>query len=364
MRALVFIPAVITGIFSLNLAPSHLLVTRFKPFEIYGLSLVQFESGPIFYMHYFFSNFFITLACILLFKKAFQEEVNSKNYFILSLGMVFGYLIDLYAVALNPDFRFTMISAGTFLISDSAIFYISKATGFFGLIKHDEEINQKFQFQNKLLTLIGHDLTGNIHQLARLSSLLKNTKNDSNELIKVISDTSLSSAELISNLMKWVRSQENNDFTLSSEQIDIKTLITQLLNSLSPVYPNIQRIAKLELGPDPLFLNADREMLTSILRNLFTNAYKACDPIGDDRYIRIKITQTSDRVFFEISDNGIGLDYIEIKNLFQINKTKSSEKGYGIGLCLVKMMIEIHRGVIEIKSQKNQGTQVYFSLPS
>lgn len=363
-RSLILIPAIITSLASLNLIPKEYLTMNYRPFYLYGLSLVQFENGPIFFLHYLTSNLFILLACFLLLKKALRERSYSRDYLILSIGMVCGYLIDLYSVALNPAFRFTMISAGTFLISEIAIFYVSKQNRFFGLIDRNEEINKKFQFQNKLLSLVGHDLNGNIHQLARLSNTLRNSEQNNHELVKVINDTSVSSAELISNLMGWVQAQDSNNFTLQLENIEIKELITQLINSLSFIYPGISKIVFLELESNPLYVKADRKILTSILRNLLTNAYNACMHSSENQSIKIKIKKTSERVFFEISDTGIGLAPAELKDLFQLKKGKKSEKGYGLGFSLIKMMIEIHNGSIKIKSQKNQGTQVYLSISS
>ncbi|QDK40306.1 hypothetical protein DOM21_02305 [Bacteriovorax stolpii] len=359
-----FIPSAITILTSVNLIPEDLLVTNFSFLQIYGLSLLQFNNGPLFFMHYLWSNLLIISACILLFTKAFQTTTYFRDYLILSLGMVCGYLIDLYGVAFNPPFRFTMISAGTFLISECAIFYVLQKNHFFGLIKKDHDLQDKFHFQNKLLSLVGHDLTGNIHQLARLSNTLKKDGQENQELIKVINDTSLSSAELISNMMRWVKSQEDNDFKTHHESIDIQELLLRLVDSLATVYPGLKQKVSWQLSATPLYIQTDREMLTSILRNLLTNAHKALFAEKSESFIHIKVTQDLKKTIFEVSDNGVGLGPVELENLFQTNRIKSSGQGYGIGLYLVKMMIDIQRGSIEIKSQQNQGTQVYFSLPS
>nr|BDT29883.1 ATP-binding protein [Bacteriovorax sp. HI3] len=358
-----FTPAVITILSSLDLIPKDLLVTNHLSTSIYGLAVVQFDNGPLFLLHYLWSNLLIVLACALLFLAAFQKKERFKDYLILSLGMVCGYLIDLYSVAFNPPFRFTMISAGTFLISECAIFYFLQKSFFFELAKEETKISDKFHFQNKLLSLVGHDLSGNIHQLARLSNTLRNSDEGNQELIKVINDTSLSSAELISNVMRWVKSQGSHDFTIQQESINLKELLPFIIDSLSPVYPEIKQKVVYEINPEPLYLKADKEMLASILRNLLTNAYKACAQ-KKEPCIFIKVNQTTKGTLFEINDDGVGLEKNVLENLFQSSRIKSSGQGYGIGLYLVKMMIEIHRGTIEMKSQKNQGTQVSFYFPS
>lgn len=360
---ILFIPSFITILAGFNVLPSDYLTHSYQSVHIYGLSVVNFKNGPLFFLHYLWSNVLILSAFGLLFTKAFQDSKNARDYVILSLGMICGYLIDLYNVIFNSPLRFTMISAGTFLISEYALYYIAKKNGFFGLIKKVNEENSKFHFQNKLLSLLGHDLTGNIHQLSRLSNTLLNSDQDNQELIKVISDTSLSSEELISNIMRWAKSQDGNDFVTQYEKINLKELINHILESLSPIYPGIKQQSFLEISNDSLYLNADKEMLSSILRNLLTNAYKASKSSNDSQLIKIKVHHSSKETFFEISDNGIGLDQVELENIFQMNKIKKSAQGYGIGLHLVKMLVEIHQGTIKIESQKNRGTQVYLSLP-
>lgn len=361
---ILFLPGVITILAGLDLISKDLLVTNYRAAYIYGLSIIRFDNGPLFQLHYIWSNVLIILTFILLFYKIFSDKKYPKDYFILSLGMVCGYLIDLYSVIFNPLFRFTMISAGTFLISECAIFYVLKKNYFFGLIKRDDEISSRFHFQNKLLSLVGHDLTGNIQQLARLSNTLRNSGHDNHELAKVINDTSLSSAELISNVMRWVKSQVSSEFTVFSESIDLKVLLLHLIDALTPVYPQMKNLVILDLENAPLLVKADKEMLSFILRNLLTNAYKASALESKEQWIRIKVSTNQDNSLFEISDNGIGLDKSELENLFHTDKIKSTTQGYGIGLYLVKMMIDIHRGSIEVRSRKNHGTLVTFSLPS
>lgn len=361
---LLFVPALLAIMASLNLIPNELLVTGYRPFSILGLSVVRFENGPLFYLYYGWSNLLITLALSMLVFKIYSDKHYRQDYQILSLGMACGYLIDLYGVFFNPLLRFTMLSAGTFLISQFSFFYVLRKNSFFGLVETEEELSNKYNFQKKLLSLVGHDLAGNIHQLARLSNKLTSGKEGESELIKVINDTSLSSAELISNVMRWVKSQEGSDFKVNYESVNLKDLLQGLIDSLAPVYSGIKEYVTVEVSEESLFLTTDKEMISSILRNLLTNAYKASTLKDEkDRRIKVIVSKMEEKIHFEISDNGSGLEATELENLFNEKKMKHSVQGYGIGLYLVKMMVNILGGSIIIKSKKNEGTQVYLSLP-
>ena len=364
MRFLLFMPALLASLASLDLIPHDLLVTGHQPLSILGLSVVQFENGPLFYLYYGWSNLLISLALGMLVFKIYSDQYYRQDYLILSLGMTSGYLIDFYGVFFNPSLRFTMISAGTFLISQVSIYYVLRKNSFFGLVETSEELSHKYNFQKKLLSLVGHDLAGNIQQLARLSNKLTSGHQGEMELIKVISDTSLSSAELISNVMRWVKSQDGSDFKVHYEAINTKELLVELIDSLTPVYSGIRELVTIDVSKESFVITTDKEMITFILRNLFTNAYKAVAfKEEQDRSIKIIVNTAGEKILFEISDNGIGLDSTELDNLFNKKKMKHSLQGHGIGLSMVKMMVEILRGSIVINSKKNQGTQVYLSLP-
>jgi signal transduction histidine kinase len=111
-------------------------------------------------------------------------------------------------------------------------------------------------------------------------------------------------------------------------------------------------------------VRGDRQRLTEILQNLIDNAAKY---MGDQTDPRIEIGQNGEEdgkpVFF-VRDNGMGIApeyYNRIFGLF--NKLDAHSEGTGIGLTIVKRIVEFHGGRIWVESQLGKGSVFYFSLP-
>jgi two-component system sensor histidine kinase/response regulator len=108
---------------------------------------------------------------------------------------------------------------------------------------------------------------------------------------------------------------------------------------------------------------ADEDMLKTILRNVVSNSVK-----GDE----IKIISISDEntTTIEIIDTGSGIDQGKLAELNEGNKQmlrdseSDQESGTGLGLVLVKDLLEIMNGTLDIKSKLNEGTQIIITLPN
>jgi PAS domain S-box-containing protein len=119
-----------------------------------------------------------------------------------------------------------------------------------------------------------------------------------------------------------------------------------------------------EYNDNDLVVKGDHTRLVEVLQNLLENAIKF---MGNQPHPKIEINflknEDNETVFY-VKDNGIGIapEYHEkIFGLF--NKLEADSKGTGIGLALVKRIIEVHEGRIWIESQPGQGTTFYFTIP-
>jgi signal transduction histidine kinase len=165
-------------------------------------------------------------------------------------------------------------------------------------------------------------------------------------------------------MLTWSKSQTNKlDFI--PEQIDLKQFIQHQVKSTE--YLSKKKEIQLEFNPGlNLSVKADKNMLTSIFRNLFSNAIKFTPPKGK---VSVSMRESDDK-FVEIlvADTGIGIEPSRIKNIFNLGKSSSTfgtenEKGSGLGLLLCKEFIEKNKGNIRIESEPGKGTRIYFTLP-
>jgi light-regulated signal transduction histidine kinase (bacteriophytochrome) len=109
---------------------------------------------------------------------------------------------------------------------------------------------------------------------------------------------------------------------------------------------------------------ADCSQLEQLLQNLISNAIKFVK--DKSPVIKIDVADNQEEWIFSINDNGIGIkkDYHnKIFNIFQRLHSKEEFPGTGIGLAIVKKVIEKHNGRIWLESTEGKGTTVYFSIP-
>ena len=221
--------------------------------------------------------------------------------------------------------------------------------------------------KDKFFSIIAHDLKSPLSAIAGLSELLAENVNakDLDEvetLSTFILQSSKKAIELLTNLMEWSRSETGRmEFTpkkLSLRETINKTVEIFTLNAQS------KRITINSDIPESLYVFADLAMLSTILRNLISNALKFTFANGK---VDISTTENENEVIVEVADNGKGMSEEILKKLFRIDENISSmgtenEKGTGLGLILCKEFVERHGGRIWVKSEEGKGSSFYFSI--
>jgi len=126
---------------------------------------------------------------------------------------------------------------------------------------------------------------------------------------------------------------------------------------------NIQVRTQFEKGGK---IVADINMIRTVFRNIIGNAVKFTEYEGT--LIIISKIQNG-FVEFQISDNGVGINSEDLKNIFRIDKKSAvnpslGETGTGLGLTLCKDFIELNKGEIWVESEVKKGTTFFFTLPA
>lgn len=124
--------------------------------------------------------------------------------------------------------------------------------------------------------------------------------------------------------------------------------------------------AIVEIQRDLPIVHGDRVRLVEVVQNLAENAVKYAKPEGR---LRIEIgadgNDQNGRLVFHVRDNGIGIEPQYHERIFGLfNKLDNQSEGAGIGLSLVKRIIEVHDGRIWVESEKGKGATFYFTLPA
>jgi len=223
--------------------------------------------------------------------------------------------------------------------------------------------------KDKFFSIIAHDLRGPFNAIIGFSELLRtdfDTFSDSEKrtMIRNIHDASLSTFKLLENLLEWSRIQTGRSKP-KPVSVDLSNIVNTSMTFLKPQSEkkNIKLFSGIHFGT---LAFCDENMLTTVIRNLISNAIKFTNPGGE---VRISAIPEENHVEVVVSDNGIGIQPENLEKLFQLDESfktggTDGERGTGLGLLLCKEFIEINQGRIWATSKVGKGSQFCFILPS
>jgi two-component system phosphate regulon sensor histidine kinase PhoR len=171
-------------------------------------------------------------------------------------------------------------------------------------------------------------------------------------------------AEIVDDL-QMISNLEDGSFAMNKEKFDIHKLVIDTLESME--IRAIKKGITLEIkeGCDkPFNVVADREMIQQVLNNLVTNSIKYGKENGRTQ---VGLYDMEKNILVEISDNGIGIDQQHLKHIFErfyrADKNRSRQiGGSGLGLSIVKHIIEAHNQTVNVRSTLNLGSTFGFTL--
>lgn len=235
------------------------------------------------------------------------------------------------------------------------------------LYQKNKLLTQVEELKTNFIGMMSHDLKT---PLARISGMLEIVLRDKNPLsddqkqaLKSIQKSTEDLLGFISSILNFSRI-ESEGVQLNLKSKDINALIEEVLQKTDFLAKEkrIRIIKELE----PLFsLRIDADLIRQVLTNLVENAIKFSP---NDSRIKIKTEEKNNRVFIQISDQGIGIPEDEMPRLFmkffRSRKAKNSPvKGSGLGLYLSRYFVELHKGQITAVSTENKGSTFTVELP-
>ena len=254
-------------------------------------------------------------------------------------------------------------------------------------IKREREERRQIEGLNakkiQFFTNISHEFRTPLTLILNpLEDIIKNKSLNLPEQIsekhKIIYKNSKRLSRLIDELMDF-RKLQFNKIELNVSKFDLIGFIKEVASHFEE--EAVQRNIKLSIDNETSEINiwADPSMLEKIIFNLLSNAFKAT---SNDGNVKLRIKQTNKTLIFplinkkekyhgieiSISDSGIGIKEENLDKIFsrfyQVNEfDKQYYGGTGIGLEVVKNFIDLHKGIINVKSKKNIGTKFTIILP-
>ncbi|MCD7949425.1 MAG: HAMP domain-containing histidine kinase [Erysipelotrichaceae bacterium] len=217
--------------------------------------------------------------------------------------------------------------------------------------------------RNDFISNVSHEFKTPLAAIEGYTTLLQ-TKDLSEErkqfyTSKIIYNTKRLS-ELTGNILQLTRLENQNiDITKNVFSLDEQIRQVILLYEEQWINKNID----LHIHLDEINYNGNEELLSQVWQNLIGNALKFTD---NDGMIWINMRQELDSIKIEIADDGIGMNEETMNRIFEKfyqGDTSHSRNGNGLGLALVKKILDLHQGSIEVSSKINEGSTFIIKLP-
>lgn len=237
------------------------------------------------------------------------------------------------------------------------------------LKKSTQNLIKLNETKDRFISIISHDLRTPFSSILGFTDLLINdkdlTEEEKKQYFRYIQDSSKSMLLLVNSLLDWTRLQTGR-IKFEPQKIDVTQIVEDTINSISGVSLQ-KRVEIINLIRDERLVFADKSLLSQVFANLISNAIKFTNE-GGKIYVSLTATNNPRFLEFSVKDTGVGIKPENLDKLFSIESKFTSdgtagEKGSGLGLSLVREIVERHNGKIWVKSKFGEGSDFRFTLP-
>lgn len=225
------------------------------------------------------------------------------------------------------------------------------------------------RMKTEFISLASHQLRTPLSAMKWFSEMLLNgdageLAPEQKEFVKNISDSNERMISLVNALLNVSRI-ESGRLSVSPEPTDVKKMLDGIVLEVTPKLEEKKQKLVLSINQNLPLINLDPKMIREVYLNLLTNAIKYSKEGGE---VILLVSKDDTHLVSQITDNGIGIPKAQQARVFQKffradNAVKSEADGTGLGLYLIKSIIDSSGGNIEFKSEEGEGSVFRFSLP-
>src|SRR5262245_23653783 len=209
--------------------------------------------------------------------------------------------------------------------------------------------------KNEFLATLAHELRNPLAPIQyayELMNLAGNNQNLRDEAQGILHRQVQHMIRLIDDLLDLSRITRNK-LELRRDRVDLSAVIEDAVETVRPILEARGHDFRLRLAPGPILVHADRTRLAQVFSNLLSNAAKFTERGGR---IRIASERSDDHVVVHVQDSGIGITPAMLPRIFDMfvqadRSLERTQSGLGIGLTLVKRVVEMHGGTVEARSE-------------
>lgn len=230
------------------------------------------------------------------------------------------------------------------------------------------ELSRLNQKKDDLVRMVSHDIKNPLTGIIGLVKLMRDSDKISAEeqkqMLSVIEDSGTNLLNLVREMLDR-ETQKTEPQAIEYSECDVNDILERVIamNKAKSVLKNIS--LHFSVAPAHLHLNADQNKLEIALNNLVSNALKFTPSEGA---VSVEAQAREEDVLFKIIDSGIGIPEKMQPDLF-LNPDKASrdgtggEVGTGLGLDIVQLYVDLHKGKVWVESKLDEGTTFFISIP-
>ena len=230
------------------------------------------------------------------------------------------------------------------------------------------DLSETDRRKNEFLATLAHELRNPLAPMSNMLEVLKRADGNS-EILKQAHETIERQlgqmVRLVDDLLDLNRVTHDR-LELRRSEVELSSVLQQAVEAARPLIDEAGHELTIDLPEEPIYLNADRTRLAQVFGNLLNNSCKYTKARGA---ISLSAKRVNDEVVVSVKDNGAGIPADKLDSIFdmfmQVDRTaERSQDGLGIGLTLVKRLVDMHGGSIESRSAgEGMGSEFVVRLP-
>jgi signal transduction histidine kinase len=230
------------------------------------------------------------------------------------------------------------------------------------------KLDELSRLKTEFISSVSHEIRTPMSSIQGLAEVLQagkiRDKTKQDELISLMASESSRLSRFLHNILDFAKIEKQTK-TYDFQKVEIQTAVKEAIKLFQFRLESEGFVLRENLPEIPLYLEVDLDALRQALTNLIDNAIKYS---SDKKEIAVQIIEKEDEVEIQVRDEGIGIPAEEKEKIFHgfyrhAEASKHNPRGVGLGLKIIKHIMEAHRGRIQVDSQPNKGSTFSLIFP-
>ena len=229
------------------------------------------------------------------------------------------------------------------------------------ILENDREMQRLNEAKDRFMTMLAHELRNPLASILNAVELIRSPEPD--DAVEIIEGQTRHLSRLIEDLLDLSRVTRGK-ITLKKTTLDLVETVRAASRAMQPVLTKGGQRFTVQLPGEPLWVMADPARLEQIVSNLLLNAAKFT---GAEKQIRLSLEREAQYAVLRVCDQGIGIPLEMQERIFepfvQVEETRANG-GLGLGLPLVRQLVQLHDGSVEVQSEgMGRGSEFIVRIP-